>query len=562
MMTDSSQNIDQEQFSSNNQNTQPVNEGAENKVSDADEISLESASDSSLTGDTSTDLQENIESDNQEVQPAPDAITHDEREESISQEIRINPEAQQEQDKLFVMLANEYEQIHGLTAESEEDFKTIRKNLVDLKEKAEALFLVAKEEKEKFIDSIQDYFKSINERMDEKRKIRNEEREKTYLSIEPEIDKSIEEASTGENFTNSRKILIDLQAKLKTIDLPKNRRSTISSRIQEVFESINKKQDAYREKYEMESIENYLKIKPEIIKKKEEALSSKDFANSRKALIAAQNQIKDMKLTRQQRDELFGEIRVAFTHVNEQQDAEREEFHKESNLNYQKLKTIVQEAIDHAVNPDNYASARQRLISAQNEIKKYRLRLSHKNDLFGAIRTVFTKLNESADFNSDVMDQESLDNYQKLKTKVNEAAMNVRYSNNLNEMRNGLIAVRDEVKLLKLAGKHRKELSTSIRKAFSEYDKKKEDYFKGRKKKDQRESVNRIQKLDSDIMQLEKELHSIGSEIELEKSKIEHLAGEEEKEVINKTILDHQQSINELSQKIASLKADKDKLNG
>lgn len=561
-MTDSSQNIDQEQFSSNNQNTQPVNEGAENKVSDADEISLESASDSSLTGDTSTDLQENIESDNQEVQPAPDAITHDEREESISQEIRINPEAQQEQDKLFVMLANEYEQIHGLTAESEEDFKTIRKNLVDLKEKAEALFLVAKEEKEKFIDSIQDYFKSINERMDEKRKIRNEEREKTYLSIEPEIDKSIEEASTGENFTNSRKILIDLQAKLKTIDLPKNRRSTISSRIQEVFESINKKQDAYREKYEMESIENYLKIKPEIIKKKEEALSSKDFANSRKALIAAQNQIKDMKLTRQQRDELFGEIRVAFTHVNEQQDAEREEFHKESNLNYQKLKTIVQEAIDHAVNPDNYASARQRLISAQNEIKKYRLRLSHKNDLFGAIRTVFTKLNESADFNSDVMDQESLDNYQKLKTKVNEAAMNVRYSNNLNEMRNGLIAVRDEVKLLKLAGKHRKELSTSIRKAFSEYDKKKEDYFKGRKKKDQRESVNRIQKLDSDIMQLEKELHSIGSEIELEKSKIEHLAGEEEKEVINKTILDHQQSINELSQKIASLKADKDKLNG
>jgi hypothetical protein len=474
-------------------------------------------------------------------------------------EIRINPEAQVEQDKLFIKLNDEYKNIESREAESDEDFRNIRKNLVDLKEKAEALFLVAKEEKNSFIDTIQGYFKNINERMEEKQKQRDEEREKVYLEHKERIDATIDEAAKEEHYNTGRKKLISLQNELKGIELPRQRRHEVGEKIQEVFDSINKKQDEHRAQFEAEAANNYAEVKPQIIQAKEEAMNSTEFNNSRKMLIEKQQIIKEAQLTRSQKDELFGEIRKAFNSINEKQDAEKEEFYAESQTNYEKLKPIVQQAINFATDPNNFSSARKKLIDAQNEIKKYRMKLSHKNELFGAIRTIFTKLNETSD--SSELDQESLDNYQRLDTKVNEAAMNVRYNTNLNEMRNGLISVRDEVKLTKLTAKHRKELNASIRKAFSEYDKKKEAYFKNRKIRQKKSSGNAAQKIGNEITELEERNVVLKKEIELEKSKMEHLAGDDEKEVIQKTIEEKEKNIKEVSERIATKKAELEKIN-
>lgn len=474
-------------------------------------------------------------------------------------EIRINPEAQEEQDKLFIKLKEEYKSIESQPSETESDFKRIRKNLVDLKEKAEALFLVALEEKNAFIQSIQDYFQSINDRMDKIREEKNAEQEKLYEAHAAEIDAEIEKAKAEENFSQARKILIDLQAKLKDLDLSRERKQEIFGKIHEVFQTINQKQDEWNEKFEAESTENYIKYKPIVTERVEAAMANENYSEARKSLIDTQGLLKEVRMKRKQLDELFKEIRRGFKAVNDKQDAENAEFNKQSQETYEKLKPVVQEAIDYAVDPANYSTARRKLIDTQNEIKKHKMKMAHKNDLFGAIRAVFTKLNEHSDLQN-VVDSESLENYERLKTKVNEAALNVRYSNYLNEIRNGLIDVREEVSLSKLSADHRNELLKSIRDAFSEYDKKKEKYFGNRRKKEKKDAGNAITKVNKEISDLEERISSINKDIELENAKIEHLAGDDEKKIIEEKIASLKENLESASKQLDEKKSEKEKL--
>ena len=395
-------------------------------------------------------------------------------------ELQVNGEALQEQTLLFETLKQEVDNLKTDVQDLDE-IKHERKNMADIKEKLLSLFLIPKSDRDKYIDLIQSKFEILKETSDKIKNEINSRLDENLKKIEPKVNEVSKEAENPENFGEIRKKLVELQSELKEYELHRDRKDDFFSLVQKAFESLDERQDLEREKYEMETSENYLNIKPKVAESIKFAVQTDNFNQAREKLIECQNELKKLKLKKSHLDELFGLIRLAFENVNQKQDLERDKQKEASVENYNEIKPIVTEATKFADETDDYEAARKRLIETQKAIKEKTLTRSQRDELYGAIREVFNRLNEKQDANREEFLEECNANYAKLEISVNEAAAYIDFTNNLNDIREGLLAVQDEVKIVKLTRTQRNELFKRIRLGFSRFDEKRNEFIKSRK---------------------------------------------------------------------------------
>ncbi len=443
-------------------------------------------------------------------------------------ELQVNEEALKEQIQLFDSYKKEVEDLKSdLT--SMEEIKHERKNMADLKEKLLSLFLIAKSDRDEYVDIIQSKFEVLKESSEKIKNEINAKLDENLKLIEPKVQEVLKEAENPENFTEIRKKLIDLQSELKNYELHRDRKDDFFSLVQKAFESLNEKQDLEREKYEMEISENYLSVKPKVAEAIKFAIQTDNYNQAREKLIECQNELKKLKLKKDHLDELFGLVRKAFENVNLKQDAEREELKEKSVESYNEIKPLVSEAIVFADSTDDYESARKRLIETQKAIKEKILTRNQRDELYGAVREVFNRLNEKQDANRGEFVEECNENYAKLEISVNEACAYIDFTNDLNDIREGLIAVQDEVKIVKLTRTQRNELFKRIRVGFGNFDVKRNEFIKSRKKykkeqlvdkpetkiekKEQVEDVSIKDKIQKEIEETQAKIENIDSEI-------------------------------------------------
>jgi hypothetical protein len=442
-------------------------------------------------------------------------------------ELQVNEEALKEQNQLFETLKKEVEALKS-DLNTMDEIKHERKSMAELKEKLLSLFLISKTERDEYVDIIQSKFEILKETSDKIKNEINAKLDENLKIIEPKVHEVLKEAENPENFTEIRKKLIDIQNELKDFELHRDRKDDFFSLVQKAFESLNEKQDLEREKYEMEISENYLNIKPKVAEAIKFAVQTDNYNQAREKLIECQNELKKLKLKKDHLDELFGLIRIAFENVNQKQDTEREELKEKSVESYNEIKPIVTEAVSFADSTDDYESARKRLIETQKAIKEKVLTRSQRDELYGAVREVFNRLNEKQDSNRGEFLEECNNNFARLEVSVNEACAYIDFTNDLNDIREGLIAVQDEVKIVKLTRTQRNELFKRIRVGFGRFDEKRNEFIKSRKKhkKEQLE-----EKLESKVEKVEKIedvsiKDKIQKEIEETQSKIENIENE------------------------------------
>ncbi len=478
----------------------------------------------------SSEVPENL--NEEKVNETPDvndtAVTSEIEEAPIEKiELQVNEEALKEQNQLFESLKKEVEALKS-DLNTMDEIKHERKSMAELKEKLLSLFLISKTERDEYVDIIQSKFEILKETSDKIKNEINAKLDENLKIIEPKVHEVLKEAENPENFTEIRKKLIDIQNELKDFELHRDRKDDFFSLVQKAFESLNEKQDLEREKYEMEISENYLNIKPKVAEAIKFAVQTDNYNQAREKLIECQNELKKLKLKKDHLDELFGLIRIAFENVNQKQDLEREELKEKSVESYNEIKPIVTEAVSFADSTDDYESARKRLIETQKAIKEKVLTRSQRDELYGAVREVFNRLNEKQDSNRGEFLEECNNNYARLEVSVNEACAYIDFTNDLNDIREGLIAVQDEVKIVKLTRTQRNELFKRIRVGFGRFDEKRNEFIKSRKKhkKEQLE-----EKLESKVEKVEKIedvsiKDKIQKEIEETQSKIENIENE------------------------------------
>jgi hypothetical protein len=463
-------------------------------------------------------------------------------------EAPVNTEALQKQKDEFANLEKQVDDLANNINE-ESDFRALRKNIVTLKEQIISLFLIPIADKDRLTNTLQETYEKLAEKQAELRQEINKVFDENLEKMNSFVDDKLKEANELDIFKNARKILQTVQKELKSAKLRQSDKDNFFKKVQDVFDAINQKEIAERESYEMECSNNYLILKPKVEQITKIVDESDKFNDARKRLIELQNEIKNTKLKRNNRDELFQVIRECFNRLNERQDHTREAFNSESTENYDKMKPLVEQAIDFASNPSNFATARQTLINLQKELKEIVLSRGQRDEFFGKIREVFTSLNEQQDENREEFDNESNQNYAKLEIKVNEAIMNIEYSNDFRDIREGLLMVQDEIKIMKLKRSQRNELYSKIRLGFEKFDKKRDEYSKQKNVEKKRKLSSILENLNLNVSRMTESLQA-DKQIEQDlKAKLDS-ASDDEKVNLEASITDIQSKIEDKSQSL------------
>lgn len=383
----------------------------------------------------------------------------------------LNEKLSNVKDQIESEYNEKYEKLKALVEEAlkyteeTKDYKEARERLIIAQNEMKNINLKRQHRDDIFAD-LNKAFEDLNTKQIEERESYEMECIENYHNIKASVQEAVTFVKSTEDLREARKTLIDAQSKFKGLRLKKEQREEQYSLIQEAFEDLNKRQDEEREAYEAECNSNYEQLKPIIDSAVAFAAEVTFFKEGRERLISAQREIKDKKLRKEQRDELYSTIRTSFEELNKRQDEERAAFEKESSENFADLKPKVDEAIAFSKEATYFKEAREKLISAQNEIKDKRLKRSQKDSLFQAIRTAFEELNKRQDEERAVYEQECADNYKILKENVDSAITFADNSDDYGQARERLISSQNTIKGMKLKRDQRDELYAAIRTCF------------------------------------------------------------------------------------------------
>lgn len=365
-------------------------------------------------------------------------------------------------------------------ANESSDWKEIRNRLNISKDKLKGLFL--KDEDNRIIlEKINNCIELVNKRQAEEIERLDKESNDNYNSVIDKVKENIEKSKETKDYKHARELLVAAQELFKNLKLNRSHRNELTKLINNAYDELSTRQIEERENYEMECIENYHTLKKIVENAVEFSKTSPIFAKSREALINAQNAIKGKKLKKEQREELYQVIRNAFEDVNKRQDEDRSNFDTETTENYNKLRKIVDEAIEFAKNTEEYSVAREQLINAQNAIKGVKLKREQRDELYANIRSIFEEINSKQTLDRSEFEKECNENYNKLTQKVDDCFAMILGLTDFKLIRETLITVQSEVKLAKLLKDQRNELFARLREAFTNFDKKKEEFFNKRK---------------------------------------------------------------------------------
>lgn len=411
-------------------------------------------------------------------------------------------------------------------ANDSNEWRELKRKFADFREKLKSLFF-NDEDNNIFIDKINNALDNINKKQNEEKELFELKSQNNYDSIIDVVKNAFEFATNNSDYKMAREKLLEAQESFKNLILKRSHRDELHKFIQNGYNIVSQKQSEERENYEMECIDNYHILKNKIDEVIEFVNINKIFTESRKALINIQNQIKDLKLKREQRDELFKVIRNTFDDVNKRQDEERKNYETEIVENYNATKTFVDEAINFANTSEDYSNSRERLIEAQNFIKSKKLKKEQRDELYADIRAVFEELNKKQSDERDSYENESNQNYQKLTDKVNDCFALVLGLTEFNIIRESLITVQGEVKVAKLKREQRNELFSRIREAFSVFDQKKNEYYANLKES----KINKLNNIKSNYEEKIKRLQDVlvkdNEALELQKVKLNDSSADE-----------------------------------
>jgi hypothetical protein len=245
--------------------------------------------------------------------------------------LQLKPKLNQIFDKLKQIIANSFHQNYitispkveaaYVQSKLDENYNDTRKNLIELQREVVAIRL-ERWQKNELMDRLRAAFDHINVRQDEWRIKEDTKRLEHSEALQKEYDVIIPQA-VNSSFSEGFGLLKNLQELTNKSSLPREKRDTFYKALDEAFTTLKQKADAEND------------ANKDIATKQIEVaiLDSKNvdlFKDARAILIAAQNELKEIRLSKKHKDELFGKLREAFDALNAEQDAFYAEQRKEN----------------------------------------------------------------------------------------------------------------------------------------------------------------------------------------------------------------------------------------
>lgn len=217
--------------------------------------------------------------------------------------------------------------------------------------------------------------------------------QENYRQLKKKLESVSSELKSNADKKLIRDKLIQLQQEMKNLRFNYQDREELWSSVQEVFDKLQQAYETEKIQFENEAYQNYTKLRTIV----ENAIflchKAADTREAKAVLIEAQQEFKGLRLIKEQREELYQQLQKEFDRVNALLDQEKGKFQLEAEENYRSLKELVNEAVEKVKSSADTSSAREFLISTQNEFKGKSLLKEHRDLLYQQLQDAFTIVN-------------------------------------------------------------------------------------------------------------------------------------------------------------------------
>lgn len=214
---------------------------------------------------------------------------------------------------------------------TDENFNETRKDLITLQKEVIAIPL-ERWQKNELMDRLRSAFDHINTKQDAWRLQQDARRAEQTEALQKQYDLIIPQALNSP-FSEGFALLRDLQDFTNKSSVLREKREQFYTALDEAFKAIKQKADSENdENFEIATRQVELAIST--------STNTELFKEARQMLIAAQNDLREIRLGKKQKDELFGKLRAAFDTLNAEQD---EFFNKKRKENRNQLADTLQQ---------------------------------------------------------------------------------------------------------------------------------------------------------------------------------------------------------------------------
>jgi len=386
-------------------------------------------------------------------------------------------------------------------AKQAKDLREAKGYLIEVQGNFKGLKLI-KEEREELYGKLQDAFAEVNKKIEDEHADFISEAQHNYLVIKEKVDESLFLASNPKDFKETWDFLIEVQALFKGAKLQREHRESLYSRLQEAFAKIKAFREIEKNGFEKESTQNFVELKQNVDAAIIQANQAPDFRTAKDVLIKVQHELRDTKLARDQRDELYSKLEDAFTALNIRQDEESEKHRQQAEKQYGLLKPRAVDILKRANESIEFHQLRVDLKEIQAEIRDSYLLKEQREVLHNILQEAFETLNMRQDEEKYSYEQDAQDNYKRLKAMVGDGLIQAEESNEYKETREYLKKIQSEFKGIRLTREQREELYSRLQTAFEILNKRVDEFFHEKKKNWEVKMQYKLAALRTDILDL------------------------------------------------------------
>ena len=273
-------------------------------------------------------------------------------------------------------------------------FKEAKEKLIEIQKEIKEL-AISRDHRSEFEKTLKDAFENLNAKHHEFMENFEMECIENYHNIKTKFDETIHKVFSLEAFPEAQKLLIEMQNIIKEKTLKRKQKDEFFETIRKTFDELREKFVEYKLVSAEEAAENYAIVKPKVDEAIEFALANITVAQANEArekLLEAIKSVKDTRLKREQKDELFKAIREVFKKINDVVTEERNRFAAEASSNFDTVLSKIEVVIVDIENAIDLQYSGDTLSAIRTEIQLLKLKIKQRNKLYDRLRFAFDLL--------------------------------------------------------------------------------------------------------------------------------------------------------------------------
>ena len=298
--------------------------------------------------------------------------------------------AQAERERNYELLRKELEELDKLVRTTH-DFRNTRMELIKFQDKTKTLPLESSKRSE-LIAELNNLFNILRARQSEWAAAMELERQRNYEQMKKEVEDCVELAQKTRYFKEAREHFNRIRERLRELPMTREHKDELFSKLREAYAILGERQAEYRRELEKEFNENYQRLSEMVSKGLEMAQTSPSFNEARDYLRQVRDELRNTRMRRDQKDELFDRLRAAFDILWERQKRWQAELETEFQRNFQELSEAVDRCITLAEIERDFRYVYSVLNDVYREIRRARLKREDRRKLIEKIDQAYAIL--------------------------------------------------------------------------------------------------------------------------------------------------------------------------